>query len=490
MPRRCATCGEPRPSDAAFCGRCGARTGDPLRSPVSRATVAAERSGPRRAWRRPSARQVLAATVTAGVLGLFVSGLEVDDAAGEVALPQSAAGEAPPTPRPSPTPAPDLAWCRDGPPAPLCMTWRRARPQGPPVLADDTRVVVAERDGALTALDRATGAPLWQSFPPVGEARTGVLAGGTVLLVTRDGRGEAGVVAAMDSDAGHARWTAPAATDAEIHASGDLAIVVGPDHLVRLDLRTGEERWRWPTSAPGGPALVTGSIAAPVVTSGSELVALDPASGSVRWSASVPRLRGAALTGPERLVAVAGDGRMVGLDAGTGSVDWDVRLAFNDRSAVRVHGAPGLALVAIDSPDTRGGARTSRLVAIDPATGEVRWVHLYLSRTDRQAVQLTPTAALLVGTTSPGTVAALDLDSGLVRWQRDLGDDPAHARVVGRRVVAASGRDVVLLTGDKGREIAAGRSDAPILGFVWSDEASAVLRTTTGVTAVELLTAG
>ena len=428
--------------------------------------------------------------MTAGVLGLLVSGLEVDDAAGEVAVPQAAGGETRPAPRSSPTPAPDLSWCREDAPTSLCLAWRRARPQGPPVLADDTRVVVAERDGALTALDSATGTPLWQSLPPVGEARTGVLAGDTVLIVTRDGRGEAGVVAALDGDAGRARWTAPAATDAEIHASGDLAIVVGPDHLLRLDLRTGEERWRWPTSAPGGPALVPGSIAAPVVASGSELVSLDASSGSVRWSASVPRLRGAALAGPGRLVAVAGDGRMVGLDALTGSVDWDVRLAFNDRSAVRIHGAPGLALVAIDSPGTRGGARTSRLVAIDPATGEVRWVHLYLSRTDRQGVQLTPTAALLVGTTSPGTVAALDLDSGLVRWQRDLGDDPAHARVVGRRVVAASGRDVVLLTADEGREVAAGRTDAPILGFVWSDEGSAVLRTTTGVTAVELPTAG
>lgn len=427
--------------------------------------------------------------LAAAVLGSLVAGIEFDDPPGEVALPARAAAEeaSSPSARPSPETAPTLAPCDPGPTDELCERWSLPHRQGRFVLADGRRLILSEPRGSVAALDRDSGTVLWQAPATVGELVAGGTGPSSLIVVGAGGALHDDRLAGFDQD-GTLRWTAPAAGEPLVVETGAGLLVVEAAALRHLDAATGEENWGWTTTDPAGLWLVDTDGDRPVVASGGALTALDPRTGTPRWTVAVPGLRGATVSGTDRLVAVDGDGRMLGISAGSGTVRWDARLAFGDRSAVRVHGADDLVIVAIDPPLADDGTRTSRLVGVDPSSGAVRWVHLYRSRTDRRALAISPAGVTLVGTSSPGTVAVLDPATGGITWQRDLGPDPAHARAVGAHIVAASGRTVSLLTAEEGREIGTGSIDTPIIRIVAADAGTVVLRTTTRIVVLGLPT--
>lgn len=496
MPRRCPSCGEPGHNVATFCGRCGALSGRE-REPraVRRPEDAPEPRRPLAALRRIGLRQAVASAATLAVLAVLVSGLEVDDAQGEVTVPAAASADrSPPSTaadgpadRPTPAPPPELAPCEGDAAASLCARWRQPRRHDQLVLADSRTVHLGGPDGGIVALDRGTGAVQWATAHEVGVVTEAAV--GSEGLVVATAAGTPAVLGIEPRD-GSVRWSRTATTTVELRRDAGPGLLFEPDRLRSIDPVTGADRWSWRTDDPAGVHLVPGTGSAPVVTSDNLLASLDPMLGTVRWELRLPSLRGVVPAGEGRLVAVDGDGGLAGLDAGTGAVRWRSRLAFGDRSGVRLWGAEGIVVVVIDPPLADDGTRTPRIVGVDPTSGEVRWVHLYRTAVERRGVSLGPGTAILVGTTSPGTIAALDLGTGGIAWQRDLGDEPAHARVVDGMVLAASGRDVWLLSATDGSVEEIARIPSPVLGIVDAVPGSTVLRTSTEVVAVTLPTGG
>lgn len=492
MSRKCGSCGEPGANVAAFCGRCGARE----LSSVARKPRRADRGrarGTRPALPRPSWGRLVGIATVLAVVATLAAGLEFDErVGGDVRMPVAAptAGEGPRV-LAAPAPSPALAPCERPGATELCIRWRRPRAHDQPVLADGPTVFLAQSGGAVAALDRASGDVRWSTPGTVGPIVDGAASPAALTLVGAGGGPSGDGLAGLDPEDGSLAWTAPAdGPSVDVHLASGAVLVLEPGRLRRLDAASGVERWERPTRDPAGVQLISTTDEVTFVSSERTVTALDNADGDARWAVPVPGLRTAAVADPGSLVALDGEGRMLGLDTSEGTVRWDTRLAYNSRSAVRVYGVPGTVIAAIDPPVADDGSRTSRIVGIDPATGAVRWVHLYRSTVDRRGIVLTPDVALLVGTSRPGAVAALDLRTGGMAWQHDLGDDPAHARPVDGRVLVASGRDVALLSQTDGSVVASARSGSPVIGIVAADPGSAVLKTTTGLVVVSLPTSG
>ncbi|MFF9058640.1 serine/threonine-protein kinase [Streptomyces sp. NPDC014882] len=137
-----------------------------------------------------------------------------------------------------------------------------------------------------------------------------------------------------------------------------------------LDASDGRVLWRHALSAGDGPReapVVAGGLAHVLTHAGERVEALDPASGRVRWERDVSAYRGVRYAGGTLLLTAA-DGTVTGVDAASGRTGWSRRIpGAGDPYFVSF---PGDALVYATS--TSGEGRT-RVTAVDPGTGEVRW---------------------------------------------------------------------------------------------------------------------
>jgi outer membrane protein assembly factor BamB len=191
-----------------------------------------------------------------------------------------------------------------------------------PLAQDARRVYVATRDGAVRALDQATGAVAWKAEGLPGRVSA---ADGTLLV-----RGEDGTLWSLQPRSGAVRWktgtgvagTLPAVVD------GDRALVAGRG-LAAVELASGRVLW---TDASGA------ETTAPPVAAGSRLLAgegdgtlrcRDRATGTSLWTL---RTAGSLLAPPlvddagRRLYLGTSDKRImeVSLDKGDGGWAWRV----------------------------------------------------------------------------------------------------------------------------------------------------------------------
>jgi len=157
----------------------------------------------------------------------------------------------------------------------------------PPLAADGKRLYVATRDGAVRALDPATGEIAWKA-----EGVPGVLAAadGVVLV-----RAEDGTVRSLQPRTGAVRWSAQTGVPGSLPPliDGDRALVAGPG-LACLELATGRVLWTDRTGA---------EITAPPVLAGARILtgekdgavrSRDRATGAPSWSTAT----GGALVAP------------------------------------------------------------------------------------------------------------------------------------------------------------------------------------------------
>ncbi len=185
------------------------------------------------------------------------------------------------------------------------IVWRTTRPDGLPtvsfpVVAAAGRVVAAARtDGVLRARDAATGAVVWQTPLAIdgehAEALEGSLVadGGTIaLLVSASYEGGAPVTSVLLVDAStgvvraRSRVADLGAVRSTLTFAGGGLYARNDDMLLRLARDTGALLWKAP-----------GAFSEPVVDGDAvfvgddkvRLVALDPASGVVRWTYGVAR---------------------------------------------------------------------------------------------------------------------------------------------------------------------------------------------------------
>ncbi|MGW6909793.1 serine/threonine-protein kinase [Streptomyces sp. NPDC054940] len=175
------------------------------------------------------------------------------------------------------------------------------------------------------------------------------------------------------TSAGFGGWaTAPAPTkDTPLCSYGAGKVLCSQTGLVfALDPQDGRLLWRHPvdTARVSAPPTMAGGLAQPSSWPGRRLEALDAATGKARWQQDVPAYDTSSVVGGMVLLTGA-DGTVTGVDGASGDTQWS--------RAVPGHRAPYFVSFAGDplaytaSPTDDGSG--TRVTAVDPATGEVRW---------------------------------------------------------------------------------------------------------------------
>ncbi|WP_027903412.1 MULTISPECIES: outer membrane protein assembly factor BamB [unclassified Pseudomonas] len=206
-----------------------------------------------------------------------------------------------------------------------------------------------------------------------------------------------GLVVAMDRMTGKVAWK----KELEVPVSGAVAasygmVVVGTlkGEVIALDSSNGEEKWRArvPSEVLSAPAISSDTVL--VQTQDDTLVALDAYSGQQRWifenTPAVLTLRGTGSPLLTNQLAIAGlsSGKVIALDAQRGIPVWEQRVAI-----------------------PQGRSELDRIVDIDGG--------LLLSGGQLYVVSY------------QGRVAALDLQSGRVIWQREASSSMGVAQGLG-----------------------------------------------------------
>lgn len=264
--------------------------------------------------------------------------------------------------------------------------------------------------------------PRWSR--PLGAAAWGspAVRDGTVYIGTADGR----MHALRASDGGDV-WTwndsTPLFGDALV--TEDAVFVVNERaELVRLDRARGSLVWRValdparraPAPIPDDdtyshrtplPVLADGTLY--VGSSDGSVRALDPASGAVRWRATVgAKVAAAVAVAGERLLVGAMDGSVVALARGDGRELWRKTLGAAVASAPVVAG--DLAFV---------GGRDFLLHAYDVRNGREVWQANFWASWVESAPRVVG-GVLYVGSSDLRAVRAIDPENGRVLWSSDV----------------------------------------------------------------------
>ncbi len=216
--------------------------------------------------------------------------------------------------RPAPTP----------PILPLTAAWKTLLGEfvAAPLAQDARRVYVATRDGAVRALDQATGVVAWKA-----EGLPGRLSGaeGTLLV-----RGEDGTLWSLQPRTGAVRWKVETGVAGALPAviDGDRALVAGRG-LAALDLGSGRVLWSDASSAETTSAPASAGARLYTGEADGTLRCRDRATGASLWTL---RTEGALLAAPlvdaarRRLYLGTSDKRIleVSLDKGDSGWAWRV----------------------------------------------------------------------------------------------------------------------------------------------------------------------
>lgn len=225
--------------------------------------------------------------------------------------------------------------------------------------------------------------------------------------------------------------------------AGGRVFTAGRDgDVAAYDAGTGERLWETDTGVPvsGGPGAGPGVVA--VGSSDGDVVALDGAGGEVAWRARVSSEVLSAPAVSERIVVVRTiDGKLFGLDAANGE-----RLWVYDRAV------PALTLRGTSSPVIArdiviAGFDNGRLVAVSLDHGQLLWeshVATPAGRTELERladIDADPVVAdgVVYATAFQGRVAAFDLHTGRLLWQRDMSS----------RTGVGAGRRLLYVTDDE-----------------------------------------
>lgn len=335
----------------------------------------------------------------------------------------------------------------DGPAPPYREAWSEqiglGGPVAAPAVARDALVVVAAR--GVTALDAATGEPLWEMDRTEGSAGPPAVAGDLVFHAS--GSGSSTSVVARSLEDGREAWRAfvdDGVPGGLVVADGLVYAATTAGEVVALEVDTGVERWR---SEVGGRLEATPAVADDLVLVAGEerqtgvvtVFALDAATGGRpewRFATPGPALPASAPASDGNRVFVAtSEGVLRALDLDGGGEAWtaDTRAAVSDRQVP----AASSPLVVADR---------LHVYAFEPGDGEERWTFLLadlrvLPGGRRNTLSPSSPAVLggaaIVGDTS-GVLSAIDVETGRRIWIRDLGPGPLGAVVAGGDLVLAT----------------------------------------------------
>ncbi|MEZ5510329.1 MAG: outer membrane protein assembly factor BamB [Gammaproteobacteria bacterium] len=193
--------------------------------------------------------------------------------------------------------------------------------------------------------------------------------------------------------------------------------------LVKLDRETGSKAWSLDVerAISGGVGAGYGLVA--IGTANGEVLVYSEEDGSLLWEKAVGgQIMSAPAMGPDRIVVQSIDGRLHGLNREDGSVAW-----IFDTSI------PILTLRGESSPVVIGGATLAgfangKLAALDTRTGFVAWERVIGEARGRSELErlidldgrFWVSDKTVYAATYQGSVAAIDIPSGRLLWQRKL----------------------------------------------------------------------
>lgn len=206
---------------------------------------------------------------------------------------------------------------------------------GSSVVADSKRLYIASRDKHLYALDMKSGREVWKMEAGDIMTATPALHGGNVIFAAYDGK-----VRAVSARDGTSRWTydSKLAIAGDVTVSGDRVLVGSRSYdLIALDAATGRELWKhyyW-FSWIESPPVVRDGVVYTGSSDATNVYAINLADGSLRWKTAVP------------------------------GYTWQ-------RTAVTEH----LLVTGTLGRGAFPGSRAGSLLALDRATGAIRWIYL------------------------------------------------------------------------------------------------------------------
>ena len=238
--------------------------------------------------------------------------------------------------------------------------------EGTPALEDDLLFVpVAQGDEAVVAYDLDRAEELWAAEGPPVEAGLLAVEG---VLVAADVHGD---VTAREFRSGREQWRYTSQSKAPVLAAplspdGENILVADAEGTVRmLAWKDGSLQWEKNLAAPVyvTPAANDSTVFLP--TTRGRFVALDAASGAVRWqhvmSDTTVRFASPAVS-DQRIIVGASDGQLRALDPASGRLQW----TFDAGEALST---PPL----ITRSNVYVGSMGGKLFGLNAATGEKKW---------------------------------------------------------------------------------------------------------------------
>jgi glucose dehydrogenase len=235
-------------------------------------------------------------------------------------------------------------------------------------------------------------------------------------------------------------WGEPAADDSAAY------FLTRGHEVLAVDGATGSIRWR--TATGGGGEVPTGTqvrlASDRVLVGDGGIAAFDRASGRRVWRFEAPDDddAGVFLGAVDADLVVAGSpkGRLYAIDAESGAVRWTHRIVSGERRAVfaPVH-AGGLIVASFTNFD---GALTGGLAAFD-RSGRRRWLHRFAAGTGAAGPPVAARDAVIVARTD-GRIEAVRPASGRGAWVlRPEATSPDGATARDIRALASDGNRVV-----------------------------------------------
>ena len=192
--------------------------------------------------------------------------------------------------------------------------------------------------------------------------------------------------------------------------------------VMALDRMNGDVKWKKDLELPVSGAVGAGYGLVLLGTLQGEVVALDASSGEEKWRSRVTsEVLAPPATNGDVVVVQTQDDRLIGLDASTGDQRW----TYDSTPGVltlRGTGAP-----VVTNHLAVAGLSTGKVVALDTRNGVPVWeqrVAIPQRRSELERIVDIDGGLLLTGGTLyvasyQGRMAALELESGRVLWQRD-----------------------------------------------------------------------
>ena len=293
-----------------------------------------------------------------------------------------------------------------------------------PAVVGDT-VIIGSCSGSVYALDRTTGDPIW-IYDTSADGSPGQFHGeplilGKRLIIPTDGDPK-GHLYSLDIASGEVLWKVPfnrGVTTTPLLLGDRLVVVSWEGDVAAVEAKSGKILWR---VTPFGtleshlflysPAHVEGRIL--VADNTNRVLALDPTNGSPLWRKTLPGR-------PNTTLIVIGGDLVVGTS--DGYLNWIALESGEVRKRTKLGGVPFGTPVRSDGYLlVLAGGGTSKLVAIDVATREIRWEQ----ETPKEWTTYRPlvTGSLVIVGNEDKDLCAFDRVTGERKWCRAVGQIP------------------------------------------------------------------